>query len=149
MNFWTYCNEVAMELPSEIIMDNILMVYRFCHEDKPVADCIKELRRPKEKLRNWSELIATVELPMDMAVALSCGRIELIAKPRALKVEEAGQLLQLLRVLMQTNQELQKHSAKVADMAENIMEHFKGLQSGLIKISDFASFCDPEEKGDD
>lgn len=96
--------------------------------EEALAAEIEELRQ-KAGLSNWSELVAEIRLPSDLAVAVATNRPEMarLAKPRALTEEECAHLYKAIEVYIRTNQALQQHSHRVADLAERWLTLFAGI----------------------
>jgi hypothetical protein len=76
----------------------------------------------EDGIDHWSSLLEEVKAPADLIPALACGRPELLClvAPRAMTVEESGAMVNLVRVLLETNQHLQarcaSHAGKWAEM---------------------------------
>ncbi len=103
-----------------------------------------------EKLRNWSEFVREVKLPGDVAAAVACGRSQLLtACVRDMTKDEVRMLMDLIGVYMDTNLELQRHSAQLAAELKNI----RGTVGGLFKLVDkstaYAEFRDYYEEDDE
>ena len=104
------------------------------------------------RLDSWNSLTeGLVGLPDVVFMALSTGRSELLA---ALDVEELApaavrQLVEALRVLMDTNRELQQHAAQLAERVEHMRGGMKGVMRKMQEVVDFALFCDVIEDDDD
>ncbi len=101
------------------------------------------------KLRDWSSLTEEIPVPPDIAAAMFSGRKELIrraAKP--LGVEEVNNLLNIIRVLLDTNRELRRHSQLVAVAVDQIRGQTSGLFKLILKAGDLADFRETGEAGD-
>lgn len=97
------------------------------------------------KLRSWAELTEEVQVPPDIAAALMTGRRELIRPVcRALSYEEANQLLNLLRVFIDTNRELQEHCSRLANKCDALYANFKAVMGTVRRIGLEAEFKNPE-----
>lgn len=94
------------------------------------------------KLDSWVSLIETVQTPVEVYAALQTGRPELIAtaRPRELTVDECAALYKLIGVLIATNHALQQHTEQVAQLVDNWMAQFTGMQGVAKQIAHFANF---------
>jgi len=93
------------------------------------------------QMRSWSELTETVDgaLPSEIVAALQTGRPELISAFTPKRPLIAG-LVNLVRVLLQTNIALQDHAQELAKRTRMLDEHLKGLITTCRRIDDFANF---------
>ena len=89
-----------------------------------------------------SALAETCSLPMDIAAALVTGRPELLklTQPRALTADECKRLYHFIGVLIQTNNNLQRHAAQVAILVDTWGQAFKGMTHAAERIENFANF---------
>lgn len=98
------------------------------------------------KLRSWAELTEECPVPPDIAAAIGTGRPGLIQDiRRPLTTEEGQQLINLIRVLLDTNNELQQHCVRVAQRAEQLQDNLKGVVTSVNKLQALAEFRNPEE----
>lgn len=99
------------------------------------------------KLKTWNELAEEVQLPRELAVALMTGRSELLAlRTQPLSVGETRVVINCLRVLMETNRELQQHSATLAEQVSHLTGMLKGVNAHCQKLLDLANFRNSEEE---
>ena len=95
----------------------------------------------KKMVSDWAQLTEEVSLPQDIATAISTGRVEFLKlAERPMNAEEVGRVLNLVRVLMETNQALKEHSMELAQKLDSIYGNFRGLQNSIIGAKDFALF---------
>jgi hypothetical protein len=103
----------------------------------------------KSKMNSWNSLVENVNVPLDFYAALMTGRPELlkVVKPRELTEDECRNVYNLIAVLIETNQELQKHANELSRMVNNWSGAFKQLHSVGQRIERFAKFqeLNPEE----
>lgn len=100
------------------------------------------------KLRSWTELTDSVGgLPPLVAAALCSGRRELLlmADDTAFTPAETRAVLKLVAVLLDTNQELQRHSREVAERLRHVRDTLAGLYTQVDTTHDFANFRGSEE----
>lgn len=98
------------------------------------------------KLRSWAELTEECPAPPDIVAAIGTGRpglIQNIRRPPTAK--EGQQLINLIRVLLDTNNELQQHCVRVAQRAEQLQDNLKGVVTSVNKLQALAEFRNPEE----
>lgn len=109
---------------------------------------VKERYQPP-KLRAWNEFTEEVVLPAELTPAISSGRPELLNLARRdMTAEEVGQVLNLVRVLIDTNQALQMHSQHLAIRLEDLSCNLGGVTASLSRLSEEAEFRRPEEDDD-
>ena len=98
-------------------------------------------------LRHWAELVEGIDVPTDLAIALSTGRAELLrlATPRDMTAEEVGRLYKMIEVLIRTNMLLQRHSAHVARQVTIWAQAFRQLHAVGRRIEHFANFRRTDE----
>lgn len=115
-----------------------------------LSETIQTLRQ-QCKLGCWTELVEEVSAPPDIALALLSGRPELIgmAKIRPLNEDECRQLYHLIRVLLLTNRELQRHAEQMALLVEQFEGHFKGIARLASDIQKYAQFQQPVREDDE
>lgn len=101
--------------------------------------------RNKETLESVNSLIEVVDVPPWLAAALSTSRPEMLQfAPRALNEEDTKAVLNLLRVLMETNYKLKQHSYDVAGTAEQMYKDAAAFRRRLEKLARQAAFLNPE-----
>jgi hypothetical protein len=102
-------------------------------------------------LAHWNSLVSEVDVPPEIAVAFMTMRPELInlAKPRDLTAKEAADLYRIIKVLMETNYALQQHAKATAKMVQHWAGTFKGMQSTVERIENFANFRTSDQYEDD
>lgn len=93
-------------------------------------------------LDSWNSFVRELTVPGDLVPALLTNRPELLGllKPRALSEEECGQLYTLIGGLLETNAALRQHAQTTAQLVEDWMSNFVGLQATAEKIQMFANF---------
>jgi hypothetical protein len=110
----------------------------------------EEKQRKAHALRSWADLVEEVTLPAGISIAVSAGRPELLrASVRPMDADEVKMVLDLVRVLMETNSQLQQHAISVAQEAKDIRRAFIGLESKIDRMRAMAEFQDPDIEGDD
>lgn len=110
---------------------------------------VRDLPQPP-KLRSWNEVVEEVSLPTDFAIAFMSGRPELLRIiERPLTAEETHAVAHAMAVILDTNQELQRHARQVAEMAEQALGNLKGVSGKLRQVVDFANFREPMEADPD
>ncbi len=102
-------------------------------------------------MRSWTELTRDIKgIPTEFAAAIMSGRPELarlIRRPMTL--EETRAVADALIVFIETNQQLQKHSAAVAQQVLNLQSHAKGLMRSIGAIRALAEFRGDDGSEDD
>jgi predicted RNase H-like nuclease (RuvC/YqgF family) len=107
---------------------------------------MKEKRKmSKLKLRKWNELTEEVIAPPPVMFALMAGRTELLI-PHEGAPEETKQLYNVIRVLMETNQQLQEHCQSLAREATELRSTFKGVWTKLEKLKAAADFTTADDE---
>jgi hypothetical protein len=105
-----------------------------------------------KKLRNWNDLTEEIVAPPAVIAALATGRPEMLklAVNGAATEEETKALYNVIRVLMETNRELQQHSQQVAENMKQARLTLRGLQGQFNRLHELASFteADDEEEED-
>ena len=101
------------------------------------------------QMRSWNDLADTVTgaLPGEIVAALTTGRPELISAFTPKRPLIKG-LVELVRVLMQTNIALQDHAAELAKRSRMLDDHLKGLITTCRRIDDFANFRSSDDLDD-
>lgn len=121
-----------------------------CERDKlrlMIQDLIDNGHVHIKTLKCWSSLLEEVQVPGDIALAIQTNRPQLLAlAKRPMDAEEVGMLLNLMRVLMNTNQALREHSVLVSQRAEQVKGSLIGLNATLRKLDDFAAFRAGEDE---
>lgn len=95
-------------------------------------------------IRKWNELTEEIQAPDAVLAALSTNRPQLLkfGPYRTSTAEQTKQLYNVIRVLMETNSELQKHSQQLADEANQLRSSFKGISRKLNELHATANFSD-------
>ena len=95
-----------------------------------------------EDLPSWSAFVKTIQVPNDLTPGVVTMRPELIkiAKPRPLTADECRVLYDLIADLVATNNALRSHAQEVAQMTDNWLTNFAGIQSIGNRIASFANF---------
>lgn len=103
------------------------------------------------KLRKWNELTEEVAAPTAVAVALSTGRPEMLklAPKGPSSAEETAALYNIIRVLMDTNQELQNHSKSLADRMADLRRQLRGVGRKFDELFNLANFTDGDNAVDE
>jgi hypothetical protein len=84
---------------------------------------------------DWTQLQEEIQVPADLVPALAANRVEmLMLARRAMNAEEVGQLLNVLRVLMNTNAALQQRCSLLHEMLSEVRTQVKGLGTTVGKI---------------
>ncbi len=91
--------------------------------------------------QDWASFSEPLDVPADIGAALITGRPELLTlASRDMKKEEVSRLLNVLRVLMETNQLLKEHASLLAQRAELFVDAVKNSVAQAMKIEAFANF---------
>lgn len=111
----------------------------------------ENLKKLKSELKAWNEFTQEITIPNDLAIAFMTGRPEMVKmfKPRPLSAEECKIFLEAISILLETNNELRRHAASLADAVENVRGHMLGLQRSIQDVADFANFRQPTEDDED
>lgn len=110
----------------------------------PTGEYRREYQPPD--MRGWEQLARDVEAPGPVAVALSTGRPELIPDKYNWQAGEADRLAAVIKVLMETNRELQEHSEYLAQRLDEVSELLEGASRKVGRVIDVANF---RQEGDD
>jgi hypothetical protein len=102
-----------------------------------------------KKLRNWNDLTEEIKAPQAVLVAMASARPELLklAPKGPATAEEAEALYNVIRVLMETNWELQQHSARLATEMKQLRQMLNGLQRKFVDLEAVASFTEADDEG--
>lgn len=102
----------------------------------------KELIEIQSRIGKWNEFVRELQVPGDIAIAVSTGRLELLklAQPRALTAEECGVLYRLIGGLLETNQVLQRHAALIANIATEVRRGIGGMESMAGRLEAYANY---------
>lgn len=113
-------------------------------------DIMTQALRDSHALKSPAELVETIDIPLDLSVALMTGRSEMLqlAKPRAMDATEVGRIYKLIAVLIDTNMALRVHANEVANCALAAAQQIKGAQRYLLKLEQFANFSPSDGEGD-
>jgi len=114
------------------------------HEE--VAELAKHAR-----LDSWNSFVEELQVPSDLYPALLTLRPQLLraVTPRALTADECRALYQCIAGIIETNAALREHAEQVANLTQNWLDAFRGLDSIGRQIVDFAKFRAPVEDNDD
>lgn len=99
--------------------------------------------KEKSRLRDWSDLTEDVRIfDPALAAAVMSGRPSLAMAnvPATLNPEQIRSLYNLVRVLLDTNQQLQENSRQLAEMVARWLDAFKGVHTLAHRIGDVAEF---------
>jgi hypothetical protein len=109
------------------------------------------LEEVQKKLRGWGDFIEELQVPSDIAVALTTGRPEMInlIPSRALSATECGVLYQLIRGLLETNQALQYRARLIADMAAEVRRGLGGTETMVRRLEGLANYQHNSEREGD
>lgn len=120
-------------------------------EPSPQAQMEKELLIKIRKMpSDWAALSEEIDVPVDLGVAISTGRPELLTlAARAMTKEEVVQLLNAMRVLMETNQLLKEHTELVAIKAKNFSYAVNAAVNQARRLSEFACYRSEEGVGEE
>ena len=93
-------------------------------------------------LKKWNDLTEEITAPSTVIAALMTGRPEMLKfnLPTASTSEETASLYNVIRVLMETNRELQTHSQRVADEMDQLRGTLRGLNRKFLELSHLANF---------
>lgn len=102
---------------------------------------IAELRE-RTHLDGWNGLLVAIEVPADILPAIMANRPELMAaaQPRAMEAPEVAKLYRVIEVLLDTNQALREHTARVAQLTNNLNGQLVGFARVAQQIERFANF---------
>lgn len=124
----------------------------------------EEQEQKPVKLQNWRSLAQEVELPAGVGAAVFTRRPQLLAAVSCVMNEvEVKQLLNLIGVLIDTNQALQEHCMDLSAQAGKVQQEIVEFRTRLIaigdlqtpmgllrmdvaKLADYARFNEPEVK---
>jgi ABC-type siderophore export system fused ATPase/permease subunit len=103
------------------------------------------------KLQRWNDLTEEVKAPQTVMLAMMTGRSELLklAPKAAATEEETAALYNTIRVLMDTNLELQNHSQKVADEMKNLKLTLQGMKRKFDELFALASFAEADDESEE
>lgn len=91
--------------------------------------------------QDWASFSEPLDVPADIGAALITGRSELLTlASRDMKKEEVARLLNVLRVLMETNQLLKEHAAMLAQRAHDFVSSTRSAVTQACRIEAFANF---------
>ena len=93
-------------------------------------------------MRSPNELTEEVNVPSHIAAALATGRSELVGLVKEYTPEQVTSLVNLVRVLIDTNRELRNHAAVVSLKIEHARGCIKGALSGIEAAKAFAEFIE-------
>jgi hypothetical protein len=113
---------------------------------------LEDAMRILAKLDNRNSFTEEVQAPGAVGVALSTGRIELLKlyNPTApISADEAKKLVNIIRVLIETNQALQEHAKLMVELVDNIRQSISGLGNHTQFLRHFANFQTPVEESDE
>jgi hypothetical protein len=103
-------------------------------------------------LTSVNELVASVDLPTDFAVALASGRPELtrlIHRPNGLNEKETLQIAHAFGVLLETHQALQDQVKLCGQEIDQLRNQAKGFLGKLDKVNDLVHFREPLDTTDE
>src|SRR5262252_8342811 len=85
--------------------------------------------RDKTKLDSWNSFVEELQVPGDLYPALVTMRPELVraATPQALDRDQCIVLYKLIAGLLETNAALREHTARVAQLTENLASQMTGF----------------------
>ena len=108
---------------------------------------IAELRG-KAKLDSWNAYVTELQVPGDLYPALLTNRPELMATVprRPLNEHECDVLYKLIGGLLETNAALREHTARVAQLTENLASQMTGFMAVARQVEMFANFRNPEHE---
>ena len=106
-----------------------------------------------KRLRNWNDLTEEIKAPQyarlrDVAAGRVLELMKLAPKGPA-EAEEANALRNVIRVLLETNRELQEHSQNLASQMKQLRLTLRGLQGSFDKLHEMASFTDGDDESED
>lgn len=111
-------------------------------EPSPRAQLEQELVIKLRKMpQDWASFSEPIDVPADIGAALMTGRAELLSiAARPMDKEEVRKLLNVLRVLMETNQLLKEHAAMLAQRAHDFVASTRSAVTQACRIEAFANF---------
>jgi len=90
------------------------------------------------------------DLPSDFSLSFMTGRPEFLRKiDRPLTAKETRAVAHALATLIETNGELQQHSADLEELVEQLRGGMKGINHKIEQLYDKAGFREPVEDADD
>jgi hypothetical protein len=97
-------------------------------------------------LRAWNEVIEDVSLPADFAAGFMTARPEILRSiARPLDKAETAAVAHAMAVLIETNAELQRHAAEVAERLKQLRGSLKGVRGAVDRLDDLANFRTEDE----
>jgi hypothetical protein len=99
-------------------------------------------------MKNINDLAYPVDLPADVAGAMSTGRSSLVPK-RALTAGESVQVLALVQCLMDTNEALQRRLESVERAVEQLTDNLKGAHRKALSIMNLIDGGNRDDGEDD
>jgi hypothetical protein len=100
-------------------------------------------------IADWTALAEEVPVPGELLPALMANRVELLTlAQRPMNTEEVGKVLNILRVLMNTNQALQQRCSVLYEELENLRGSIKGLLTSVNHMQAQLSGQDESEDGE-
>lgn len=96
-----------------------------------------ETKQPP-RLRSLSGFTREIQVPNELAFAFATDRIELLRmiKPKPLTETEAAKLYEVIEVLMETNQALRRHVARLTTLTQDLSESVEEIVAALVDIRD-------------
>ena len=119
------------------------------------AEAVVNRERFYPNLDAWNALAEEVDnLPPEVGVALMTSRPQLILsitpeRAAAMAPEQVIGLINLVRVLILTNQVLQQHSMRVAKMIDQMDDNMKGVWRKMTAVRHVANFQEPGKDDED
>jgi hypothetical protein len=113
-------------------------------------DLMTRALRDSHALKSPAELVETIDLPLDLGVALMTGRSELLklAVPRDM-TDEVARLYNVIAVLIDTNIALRAHAQETAQCAQTVAQQIKGVQRYALRLEQFANFAPSDDGGEE
>jgi hypothetical protein len=110
--------------------------------------------RSKAKLDSWNSFVEELQVPSELYPALVTNRPELLrlVQARPLTSDECAVIYKLVAGLLETNAALRLHTARVAQLTNNLNGAMKQFGSAAQSIQQFANFGvvgDGDEEDDD
>jgi hypothetical protein len=99
-------------------------------------------------IRRWNELSEEVKAPPAVLIALATARPEMlkIVPKEPATAEETAQLYNVIRVLLETNRQLQEHAQELATRAKQVRLSVRGIQRKMNELESTANYESSVEK---
>lgn len=118
---------------------------------RKISTTESRLMEIQASITKWNDFVRELQVPGDMAPAISTGRLELLrlAQPRALSTDECAILYQLVGGLLETNQALQRHASLISNLAAEVHGSIAGAEGIAGRLEAYANYREPRENDAD